>query len=136
MMDASQCDSKRSGWQGLTAGRWTALGASVAAESAAALVAATMAVVAVFATVAALLAAITALVSRRLTTGLTARLAVPRVALIPLETASASAPAAAAAIGALLRIFALAAGLTGGLGLRRGGGTTAEELFHPFEETA
>jgi hypothetical protein len=102
-----------------------------------------MAVVAVFATVAALLAAITALVSamaalvsRRLTTGLTARLAVPRVALIPLETASASAPAAAAAIGALLRIFALAARLTGGLGLRRGGGTTAEELFHPFEETA
>jgi hypothetical protein len=95
-----------------------------------------MAVVAVFATVAALLAAITALVSRRLTTGLTARLAVARVALIPLETASASAPAAAAAIGALLRIFALAAGLTGGLGLRRGGGTTAEELFHPFEETA
>lgn len=125
MMDASQCDSKRSGWQGLTAGRRTALGASVAAVSAAAMVAATMVVVAVF-------AAVAALVSRRLTAGL----AVTGVALIPLRIASASAPAAAAAILALLGIFPLAAGLAGGLGLRRGGGSTAEELFHPLEEAA
>lgn len=138
MMDASQCDSKRSGWQGLTAGRRTALGASVATVSAAAMGAATMAVVAVFATVATLLAAIAALVSALaalVSAGLTARLAVTRVALIPLKIASASAPATSAAILALLGIFPFAAGLAGSLGLRRGG-RTAEEFPQPSEEAA
>ena len=124
MMDASQCDSKRSGWQGLTAGRRAALGASVATVITAAMMAMAASVVALFAAVSTLVSA-----------GLTARLAVPRAALIPLEIASASAPAAAAAILALLGIFPFAAGLAGSLGFRRGG-RTAEELLHPGEEAA
>jgi hypothetical protein len=138
MMDASQCDSKRSGWQGLTAGRRATLGASVATETTAAMMAMAASVVALFAAVTPLITTVTPLVTAiaaLVSAGLTARLAVTRAALIPLEIASASAPAAAAAILALLGIFPFAAGLAGSLGFRRGG-RTAEELLHPGEEAA
>jgi hypothetical protein len=72
-MDAFQCDSKRSGWQGLTALRGAALGTSAAPEVTTTVVTATAvtAMVAVFTTV-------TARVTRRLAAGL----AVTRAALV------------------------------------------------------
>ena len=135
MMDASQCDSKRSGWQGLTARRRTALGAS-ATISTAAMVAVTTALLALVAAVAPLFSTIAALVALLLAAGLTARLALTRAALIALEMASAPAAATAAAIWALLRVFAVGAGRAWGLRFRRGGGRTAKELLHPGEEAA
>ena len=138
MMDASQCDSKRSGWQGLTAGRRAALGASVATVSAAALMA-TASVVALFAAVAPLVTTVAALVTAiaaLVTAGLAARLAVARVALIPLEMASAPAPTAATTILTLLGIFSFAAGSGGGLGLRRDSRDAAEKFLHPGEKAA
>jgi len=106
MMDAFQCDSKRDGWQGLTAGRGSALGASAAPIITAAMAAtATAPVMAVF-------AAKTARFTGRLAAGL----AVPRTALVPLKTASASA-AAAAAMPAIAVVPAIT--LEAGLGFRR-----------------
>gem|GEM_PF-5418997 len=124
-MDAFQCDSKRSGWQGLTALRGTALGTSAAPVITATRVAATAAaaMVAVFATV-------TARFARRLTAGRS----VTRAALVAVEMTAASAAAAAAVILALAAEFPFAAGV--GLGLWRFGGRTAEELLHPAEQTA
>jgi hypothetical protein len=102
------------------------------------MMAATPAVLALIAAIAPLLTAVATLVSAiaaLVSAGLAASLAVARAALIPLEMASASAPAPSAAILALLGIFPAAARLAGSLGLRRSG-RTAKELLHPREEAA
>lgn len=106
MMDAFQCESKRSGWQGLTAWRGTALGASAAPVITATVVTATAAAMM------AMLAPISARFARRLTAGL----AVARATLITMEMATASAAAAAAMVTLAIE-FPFAAGV--GLGLRR-----------------
>ena len=110
-MDAFQCDSKRSGWQGLTALRGTALGTSAAPVITATMVAvpAAAAVVAVFATV-------TARVARRLAAGL----AITRATLVAVKITAASTAAAAAVILTLAAEFPFAAGV--GLRLWRLGG--------------
>lgn len=106
MMDACQCESKRSGWQGLTARRGTALGASAIPVITAAVVTATAAAMM------AMLAPISARFARRLTAGL----AVARATLVTMEMATASA-AAATTMVTLATEFLFAAGVD--LGLRR-----------------
>jgi hypothetical protein len=110
-MDAFQCDSKRSGWQGLTALRRTASGTSAAPEVTTTVVTATAAtaLVAMFTTV-------TARVTRRLAAGL----AVTRAALVTVEIPAATSAAATAVELALAAVFPFAADV--GLGLGRLGG--------------
>jgi hypothetical protein len=124
-MDAFQCDSKRCGWQGLTALRGTVLGTSAAPVITATVVASTAAtaMVAVFATVA-----------TRFAGRLAAGLPVARAALVIVEIATATAAAATAVILALAAEFPVAAGV--GLGLWRFGGRAAEEPLHPAEKAA
>ena len=108
-MDAFQCESKRSGWQGLTASRGAAFGAAASPViTASVVVAATAAMMAILASKAA-----------RFAGRWSAGLAVARVALVVMEMAAAPAAAAAPPMFTSAAEFPLGRGVTFGRRLFR-----------------